>query len=442
MNATHIVIGSGALGRGVAATLVAQGLPVRILSRSGSPAVAGADSRRVDASNAAALREALTDAAVVYQCARPPYTRWSADFRTLHETILSETAHAGADLVIADNLYAYGDPHGATLTENSREEPSTTKGVLRQSLADTSLAAHRDGRLRVAVVRAADFFGPGHDESSEHLFAAAAHGRAMRFVGRMDQPRSMSFVPDVAAAMAAIGTSNEGWGRVWIAPVQPAMTQAEFADKVWAAAGRQGPPRTRTIGRRAITLLSPFWRLGRELREMLYLFERPFLVDSSQFEKAFGMHPTPVDTAIAHTAEHYTSLEPKALPARPHRAWRRTVNATAAFGVAIVLGLGVGAGIDIANFDRTSGGYEAPYEGWTGTLTDWSAGAVTQDGFRNPGIVLDTLFNCTTGMISVETFGWTIDFRVVSERGVAVHKPIESCVDAGFEPDFVPTPGA
>ncbi len=440
MNTTHIVIGSGALGRGIAAALSARGLTVRVLSRSGGPAIAGAETRRVDASNAAALREALTDAAVVYQCARPPYTRWSADFPALHETIVTETARAGADLVIADNLYAHGDPAGVIVTEESPEAPSTTKGALRQSLAEASLAAHHEGRLRVAVVRAADFFGPGHDESSEHVFAAASRGRAMRFLGRMNQPRSTSFVPDVAAAMVAVGTSDDGWGRVWIAPVQPAMTQAEFAQKVWSAAGQSGSPKVRVVGRRTITVLSPVWRLGRELREMLYLFERPFVADSRQFEHAFGVHPTPIDAAIEQTVAHYRPAVPTTSGVQ--RAWRRTVNVMAALGAVVIVALGVGIAIDVSNFDRTSGGYEAPYEGWTGTPTDWTAGSVTQEGFRNPGIVLDTLFHCTTGMISVDVFGWEVDFRVVSERGVAVHKPIESCIDAGFEPNFVPTPGA
>ncbi len=441
MNTVHVVIGSGALGRGVAAALVARGLTVRLLSRSGTALVPGAESQRIDASQGEALREALKDARVVYQCAQPPYTRWSTDFPILHETILTETARAGADLVVADNLYAYGDPDGSTLTEDSREEPNSTKGAVRKSIVDQSLAAHRDGRLRVAVVRAADYFGPGHDQSSSPVFGAATSGRTMRFLGRMNQPRSLSFVPDVTAAMATIGTSDAGWGRVWIAPVQPPMTQAQFAEKVWAAAGQSGTPKVRTIGRRTITALSPVWPLGRELREMLYQVERPFVAESRQFEEAFGVHPTPIDTAIAQTVAHYRSSVPQAPAARPGRAWRGVVNAAAALGVAITLALGIGAGIDIANFDRTSGGYEAPYEGWTGTPTDWSAGAVTQEGFRNPGIVLDTLFDCTTGMISVEAFGWEIEFRVVSERGVAVHKPIESCIDAGFEPDFVPTPG-
>jgi hypothetical protein len=39
----------------------------------------------------------------------------------------------------------------------------------------------------------------------------------------------------------------------------------------------------------------------REVKEVLYTFEQPFVVDHSQFEKAFGAKVTPHDEAIART---------------------------------------------------------------------------------------------------------------------------------------------
>jgi hypothetical protein len=37
---------------------------------------------------------------------------------------------------------------------------------------------------------------------------------------------------------------------------------------------------------------------ARELNEMLYQFERDFVMDSSPFEMAFGVQATPIDEAI------------------------------------------------------------------------------------------------------------------------------------------------
>ncbi len=40
-----------------------------------------------------------------------------------------------------------------------------------------------------------------------------------------------------------------------------------------------------------------------ELEEVLYQFERPFVVDHSKFERAFGAEPTPLAEAIGQTLD-------------------------------------------------------------------------------------------------------------------------------------------
>ena len=95
-----------------------------------------------------------------------------------------------------------------------------------------------------------------------------------------------------------------------------------------------------------------------------------------------------------------------------------------------------GISLDVASFDRTKGGYEAPYTGYTGEPTDWSVADCTAQGMARRGYVVTMLVNCTTGMISVEVFKQEIEFRVFSPRAIAVHKPREACRERGFEPQF------
>ena len=258
-----------------------------------------------DATNPADLDVALAGASVVYQCAQPAYTRWAQEFPQLQTGILDAAVRAGADLVIADNLYMYGDPNGAVITEVSPENPATKKGRVRKAMADAALQAHCEGRLRVAISRPADYFGPGHDQSSKAIFGNAARGSAMQFFGRMDMPHTLSYLPDAAAAMATLGTTEAGWGSVWIPPVQPAMTQHELAERVWSAAGNSGRPKVRVTGEGAIRLVGLVVQVVREFAEMSYQYEKPFVVDSSRFESTFGAAPTANDVAIAATVEHY-----------------------------------------------------------------------------------------------------------------------------------------
>ena len=103
----------------------------------------------------------------------------------------------------------------------------------------------------------------------------------------------------------------------------------------------------------------------------------------------------------------------------------------------VVLYIIVGLAIDIKNLDQTSGGYEPPYEGWTGTPVDWDAMAKTPEGFSNRGVVADTCVNCTTGMISFRIFHLLrVDWQPFSDRALVVHKPREACQRHGFTPEF------
>lgn len=307
MSDLHVVLGAGPLGTGVATTLVRRGMRVRILNRAGSASVPGAESVAADATDPAGLGPSFTGAAVVYQCAQPPYHRWTKDFPALQDSVLQAANQAQASVVIADNLYSYGDPEGGIITEASPEATATRKGRLRRRLAQQALAAHQAGRLRVAISRPSHYFGPGYDQSGTMVFGRALAGKSIRMLGRDDQPHSFSYVPDVAAAMATLGTSDLGWGRVWIPPVQPAVTQAEFAQRVWTAAGRPGTARTQLLGRRIAAVLGVVSPTLRELPEMMYEFEKPYVVDSSAFETTFGVIATPLDEAIATTLQWYAS---------------------------------------------------------------------------------------------------------------------------------------
>jgi len=54
-----------------------------------------------------------------------------------------------------------------------------------------------------------------------------------------------------------------------------------------------------------------FIPVAREVIEMLYEFEKPFVVDSSKFEKTFGMKPTPIREAIHQTVAWYKANPPQ-----------------------------------------------------------------------------------------------------------------------------------
>jgi nucleoside-diphosphate-sugar epimerase len=50
----------------------------------------------------------------------------------------------------------------------------------------------------------------------------------------------------------------------------------------------------------------------REVAEMLYQFDRPFVMDSTRSEERLGLRPTPLPEAAAATVAWWRNLEPAA----------------------------------------------------------------------------------------------------------------------------------
>lgn len=317
MKELHVIFGTGPLGRSVAEELVLRGKQVRMINRSGKAerVPQGVEVVAGDAYSLEFTRRVTQAAAVVYQCAQPEYHRWAQEFPALQASILEGAAANKAKLVIADNLYMYGDPNGQPIREDSAQNPQTKKGNVRKAMADAALAAHKAGKLQVAISRPSNYFGAAYEISGNMIFKPALAGKAMQWIGRIDQPHSFSYIPDAGKGMAILGTSEQAWGQVWIPPVQPALTQGEFAARIWQAAGQGGKPKVQVMGRLMMGLGGLFMPLVREGYEMLYEFEKPFVADSSKFERTFGVKATPLKEALKLSLESYlTSAKPAGAP--------------------------------------------------------------------------------------------------------------------------------
>jgi nucleoside-diphosphate-sugar epimerase len=250
-------------------------------------------------------KAATVGAAVVYHCAQPPYTDWPAAFPPLTEAVAEGAAAAGAKLVLADNLYLYG-PHAGPLTEDLPAAATGPKGRVRAEMAERLLAMHRQGRLRVALGRASNYYGPGGRNSvtGERLFRAAVTGRTVRWVGRLDQPHTLSYLEDVAAGLATLGDDDRADGQAWHLPAAEPLTGRQFLELVVAASG--GRSRIATSSAAMTRLAGVFVPVIREVGEVLYEFQAPYVVDWSKYQHTFGpVTPTPHAEAVARTVAWY-----------------------------------------------------------------------------------------------------------------------------------------
>jgi nucleoside-diphosphate-sugar epimerase len=177
-------------------------------------------------------------------------------------------------------------------------------------MATDLLAAHQAGRVEVAIGRASDYFGPGGGAQSnlgDRLFPAALAGKTATVLGDPDQPHTYTYIPDIGEGLAVLGEHPDAPGQVWHLPNDSnTHTTRQLVDLVFQQAG-QPRTRLRQIKPWMIRIAALTNRTLRELPEMQYQFEEPFIVDSSKITNTLGVHATPVEQALADTLATYRS---------------------------------------------------------------------------------------------------------------------------------------
>jgi nucleoside-diphosphate-sugar epimerase len=314
MSELHVVYGAGPLGRSVMEELVRRGKTVRVVSRSGKMAEApqGVELVAGDLYDAAVVRRLTEGAAVAHQCAQPHYWKWPQKFPPLQAAIIEGLAGTNARLVIGENTYMYGDTNGKPLTEDLPSAAHTRKGTGRAAMSEAALAAHKAGKVQVTLGRGSDFFGPWAVDSGfgDRVFYPALAGKAASFGGKLDLPHTATYIGDFGRALVVLGERQEALGQAWHVPNdRPTITQREFAAMIFEQLGTE--PRLSSVSKGMMRMAGMFLPGARETVEMMYEFEKPFVVDSTHFEATFGERATPLPQAIAATLDWYR-VHPKA----------------------------------------------------------------------------------------------------------------------------------
>jgi nucleoside-diphosphate-sugar epimerase len=308
----HVVFGTGPVGTSVMEALMQRGrCRVRMVNRSGRASVPeGVEVVGGDATHEAFAREVSQGASVVYFALNPPYNKWPELFPPLQAGVLEGAAAAGAKLVVMENLYMYGPTDGRPLTEDLPYAPNTRKGTIRARMSKELLGAHSSGKVRVAIGRASDYFGPRvlASAAGEQVFGRAVEGKSAQVAGDPNQPHTYTYAPDVGRGLVILGEREEALGQAWHLPSPETLTTRQFVEMIFEEVGK--PARVQAAPKIVLRAMGLFNAGIREMIEMLYEFEEPFVVDHSKFEEAFGEHATPLREAIGHTVRWYRTKRP------------------------------------------------------------------------------------------------------------------------------------
>src|SRR5690349_15097491 len=295
----HVIVGSGPIGSSVAHLLAERGESVRVVTRSGTgPTHPLIERIAADATDADRLTELTRDAAALYNCANPTYTRWEALWPPLAGAMLTAAQRTGAVLAITGNLYVYGPVPGGVMTEHSPLAATGRKGRVRIKMWQDALASG----IRTVEVRGSDYVGAGASSIfSAVLLPAITKGRTAWAPGDPDAPHTFTYTGDMGRALVELAGDERSWGRAWHVPSAPAISVRALADRYYAISGAK-PVAVRRLPRFVMRTAGLAVPMARELAEMDYQFYAPFIMDSSLTERTFGLKATPLDVSLREVA--------------------------------------------------------------------------------------------------------------------------------------------
>ncbi|MEV6056260.1 NAD-dependent epimerase/dehydratase family protein [Streptomyces sp. NPDC052107] len=303
--ALHAVLGSGPAGTALARELVRRGHAVRLVDRTaGGAAIDGVERYAADVSTADGARQAIAGAAVVHHCVNVAYHLQVEVMPRIQAAVIGAVADSGARLVVLDTLYPYGETGGAVMTEGTPWKATSRKGRMRAELDEQYLAAHREGRARIVLGRSADFVGPGVLNSTlgATVFPGALTGGEVLGLGDLDLPHSYTYIGDVAAGLATLGERPQADGRVWHLPTAPAISTREIHTMIEKRVARP----LNVVVLEEPRPFGPFdEQFMAEYAEMFYQHTEPQIVDSSAYERTFGVTPTSLGDALDATLAWY-----------------------------------------------------------------------------------------------------------------------------------------
>ena len=262
-----------------------------------------------DALNPEDVVGAARNARLIVHAVNPPgYRNWSQWVLPMLDSSIQAARATGARILLPGTIYNYGPDAFPLLREDSPQNPVTRKGKIRAEM-ERRLRRAADFGVRSLIVRAGDFFGPqaGNNWFSQGLVKPGQTVRSVSYPGRPHVGHAWAYLPDLAATMTQLVEQESRLGTFetfhfaghWDAD----GTQMTRAIRSAVRTGdRQEDIPVRRFPWPAITLLSPFVTLFREMREMRYLWSEPLQLSNEKLLSVLGTEMrTPLAAAVTAT---------------------------------------------------------------------------------------------------------------------------------------------
>lgn len=246
------------------------------------------------------VEKAVKGADVAYLTAGLPYQAkvWQEQWPVIMQHVISACKRHKCRLVFFDNIYLYHPGKLSPMIEETEINPVSKKGQVRAQIAGMLMQEVSSGKLEALIARSADFYGPGIENSlfMELIVKKLKAGKKANWFCSTRNKHNFTYTPDAAKATALLGNTESAFGQVWHLPTVSALTMQQWIDTVAEELKTSG--KVMIISGFMLGMLGLFNPVLREMKEMLYQYDRDYEFDSSKFETVFKVTPTPVEEAL------------------------------------------------------------------------------------------------------------------------------------------------
>ena len=192
---------AGAIGQSIASALHQAGRRYRVVGRSRESLVQSfgqdphAEMVTWNPDDPESVRAAARGIDTIIYLVGVNYWQFELHPQLMAKTLAGAEAAGVGHLLLIGTVYPYGRARTERVREDHPREPHTFKGKMRKAQEDLLLEADAAGRIRGAILRLPDFYGPGVDKSFLHgAFLAAATGGVANLVGPLGKSHEFVFV--------------------------------------------------------------------------------------------------------------------------------------------------------------------------------------------------------------------------------------------------------
>ena len=230
---------------------------------------------------------------VIVQGWHPSYEKWAKEVPVLTKRVIAAARRSGATVLIPGNMYVYGAGSPAVITENTPHKARNPLGKIRVEME----AAFASSGVRTIVLRGGDFLDTEPSGNwFDQIIVKKLHKGALTYPGDCNIPHTWAYLPDLCRAFVMLAEKRASL---------PVFTTLNFEG--YTLSGAQMAKILGVTARRMnwlpVYLVAPFWKVGRLIIEMRYLWNMPHQVDGTALRKLLPeFRETPMNEALHRAA--------------------------------------------------------------------------------------------------------------------------------------------